>query len=119
MRHLVGIWVALAVMAGLFAAAATPRASAAAKQCQAGFTESRAPVALVVSGDTCANGRKVALRVAGAAPSGCIKAGTSGRLSFRRPCTRLRYTCSAVSRSAGKSLRVLCSRGSRSIRFTY
>jgi hypothetical protein len=113
-----GMWVALTAAAGLFAATAAPGASA--KQCQAGFTEARAPQALEVTGDTCAKGRKVAFAVAAAVPSGCVKASNASRkLTFRMPCRRLGYSCTAAHLSGGTALRVTCTRGAKRVRFRY
>jgi hypothetical protein len=112
MKRIFGIGVAAAAVVVLHA----PGASA--RQCAAGFTESRSPSGLTVTGDTCANGRKVALRTAAVVPTGCIK--TKGRkLTFRAPCVRLGYRCTAASLLAGKSLRVTCTRGAKRIRFAY
>lgn len=118
MRRIAGIWAALAVIVALFAATGAPGASA--RQCEAGFTEARAPGALDVRGDTCAHGRKVAIRVAAVAPSGCVKAsGKSRKLTFRRPCVRLGYGCVATTLNGGKRLRVSCTSGAARIRFSY
>ena len=89
-------------------------------RCQAGFTESRSPAQLTVSGDTCANARHVADRAGAIAPAGCIKVlDRKGHLGFRKPCVQRRYSCAAVQFNKRRALRVTCKRGSRQIRFTY
>jgi hypothetical protein len=106
-----------AAVTGLIAVAGAGGAQAA--NCTAPFTESRAPTALVVSGEKCGTARKVATRVAGVAPSGCIVTTKGTRaVKFRSPCVRMSYSCRAAKLKYGK-LRVTCTRGARQIRFTY
>ena len=109
----------VAALAGI-ALGASGASGASSTRCQAGFTESRSPSQLTVSGDTCANARKVAERAGAIAPTGCIKVlDRKGRLGFRRPCVQRGYSCAAVTFNKGRALRVTCSRGSRRVRFAY
>jgi hypothetical protein len=118
MKRISGVVVLVAALAGL--AVGASGASGASSKCQAGFTESRSPSQLTVSGDTCANARKVAERAGAGAPVGCIKLlDRKGHLGFRKPCVQLRYTCSAVQLNKRRALRVACTRGARQIRFIY
>jgi hypothetical protein len=118
MKRISGIVVLVAALAGLAVGAAG--AGAAPARCQAGFTESRSPAQLTVSGDTCFNARQVADRAGAIAPVGCIKVlDRKGRLGFRKPCVQRRYSCTAVQFNKRRALRVTCKRGSRLIRFTY
>ena len=107
-----------AVASVTFAAAGA--GGAQARSCTATFSETRAPTTLSATGETCANARKVATRVGGLAPSGCIvlTKGRRQRVKFRSPCVRLNYTCRATALKDGQ-LRVACSRGARRIRFIY
>jgi hypothetical protein len=117
MRRISAAVTALGALVLALGAGAT---SAQAGRCDAAFTESRAPSQLSVRGDTCANARRVASRVAQVAPAGCIKASNSSRqLTFRTPCVRSKYTCRSAKLQSGRSLRVTCTRGARSIRFLY
>jgi hypothetical protein len=118
MKRISGFAVLVAALAGI--AAGASGASGASSKCQAGFTESRSPAQLTVSGDTCANARKVAERAGAIAPAGCIKVlDRKGRLGFRKPCVQRSYRCTAVGVAKSRALRVTCVRGSRVIRFTY
>jgi hypothetical protein len=118
MKRISGIVVLAAALGGL--AAGASGASGAPSRCQAGFTESRSPAQLTVSGDTCANARLVADRAGAIAPAGCIKVlDRKGHISFRKPCVQRRYSCAAVQFNKRRALRVTCKRGSRQIRFTY
>jgi hypothetical protein len=102
---------------GLIAIAGAGGAQAAS--CSAPFTESRAPTALVATGEKCATARRVATRVAGVAPSGCIVTTKGSRaVKLRSPCVRLGYSCRSLKLKYGK-LRVTCTSGARQIRFTY
>jgi hypothetical protein len=93
--------------------------AAQAAGCQTAFTETRGPSALVATGDSCANARKVSTRVSLAAPAGCVLATTNSRSAhLRKPCVRLGYTCTAVA-TKRDTLRVTCTRDARRIRFTY
>jgi hypothetical protein len=118
MKRISGIVVLVAALAGLGVGASGANAKSA--KCQAGFTESRSPAQLTVSGDTCANARKVADRAGAIAPAGCIKVlDRKGHLGFRKPCVQLGYSCAAVKVNQRRALRVTCTRGARRIRFTY
>lgn len=106
-----------AAATGLIALAGAGGAQAA--NCTAPFTESRAPVALVATGEKCAIARKVATRVAAVAPSGCIVTSKGSRsVKLRTPCVRLGYSCRATTLKHDK-LRVTCTRATKQIRFTY
>jgi hypothetical protein len=118
MKRISGIVVTIAAVAGMTFGAAG--ASGASTRCQAGFTESRSPAQLTVSGDTCANARKVADRAGAIAPNGCIKVlDRKGHLGFRKPCVQRGYSCTATKVNQRRGLRVTCRRGSKQIRFTY
>jgi hypothetical protein len=118
MKRISGIVVLMAALAGI--AVGASGASGASTKCQAGFTESRSPSQLTVSGDTCANARQVAEHAGAIAPAGCIKVlDRKGHLGFRKPCVQRRYSCTAAQLYKGRALRVTCKRGSRQIRFTY
>jgi hypothetical protein len=118
MMRISGVVVVVAALAGIGVGAAG--ASGASSQCAAGFTESRSPAQIRVSGDTCANARKVAERVGAIVPTGCIKLlDKKGRLGFSKPCVRRSYRCTAVGVSKNRGLHVTCTRGSRQIRFSY
>lgn len=118
MKRISGVVVLVAALAGIAVGAAG--ASGASSKCQAGFTESRSPSRLTVSGDTCANARKVAEKAGGIAPQGCIKVlDRKGRLGFRKPCVQRNYRCTAVGVDKSRALHVTCRRGSRVIRFSY
>jgi hypothetical protein len=118
MKRISGVVVLVAALAGT--AIGASGASGAASRCQAGFTESRSPAQLTVSGDTCANARQVADRAGAIAPKGCIKVlDRKGHLGFRKPCVQRRYRCAAVQVNERRALRVTCKRGSRQVRFTY
>ncbi len=119
MQRISGIVVLVAALAA-FAVGASGASGASSTKCQAGFTESRSPAQLTVSGDTCANARRVAGHAGAIAPVGCIKVlDRKGHLGFRNPCVQRRYSCSAVQFNKHRALRVTCKRGSRQIRFTY
>jgi hypothetical protein len=118
MKRISGIVVLVAALAQI--AVGASGASGASSRCQAGFTESRSPAQLTVSGDTCANARQVADRAGAIAPVGCIKVlDRKGHLGFRKPCVQRRYSCAAVQFNKRRALRVTCKRGSRQIHFTY
>ncbi|HEV7494028.1 hypothetical protein [Baekduia sp.] len=118
MKRISGVVVVMVALAGL--AVGASGASGKSSKCQAGFTESRSPAQLTVSGDTCANARKVAERAGAKAPVGCIKLlDRKGHIGFRKPCFQLGYSCAAVQRNQRRALRVTCTRGARQIRFTY
>jgi hypothetical protein len=118
MKRISGIVVLVAALAGIAVGASA--ASGAPSKCVAGFTESRSPSQLTVSGDTCVNARKVADHAGAIAPAGCIKVlDRKGHLGFRKPCVQRRYSCTAVQVNKRRALRVTCKRGSRLIRFTY
>jgi hypothetical protein len=118
MKRITGIVVLVAALAGIAVGASA--ASGAPSRCQAGFTESRSPAQLTVSGDTCANARKVADRAGAIAPVGCIKVlDRKGHIGFRKPCVQRGYSCAAVQVNKRRALRVTCKRGPRQIRFTY
>lgn len=119
MKRISGIVVLVAALAGI-AVGASGASGASPKTCLAGFTESRGPSQLTVSGDTCANARQVSERAAAIAPAGCIKVlNRKGHLGFRKPCVQRRYSCAAVQINKRRTLRVTCKRGSRQIRFMY
>ena len=119
MKRISGVVVLVAALAG-FTAGASGASGASSKTCQSGFTESRGPSQLTVTGDTCANARQVSERAAAIAPAGCIKVlNRKGHLGFRKPCVQRRYSCSAVQINKRRTLRVTCKRGSRQIRFMY
>lgn len=119
MKRISGVVVLIAALAGIAVGAAGASGASAAK-CQAGFTESRSPSRLTVSGDTCANARKVAEKAGGIAPAGCIKVlDRKGRLGFRKPCVQRSYRCTAIGTDKNRALSVTCRRGSKVIRFTY
>jgi hypothetical protein len=118
MKRISGVVVLVAALAGI--AVGASGASGASTKCQAGFTESRSAAQLTVSGDTCANARKVAERAGAKAPIGCVKLlDRKGHIGFRKPCVQRRYSCTAVQTNKRRALRVTCTRGSRQIRFTY
>ncbi|HWH94313.1 MAG TPA: hypothetical protein VNT03_10670 [Baekduia sp.] len=109
-----------AVLGVVGAMSAGTAGASGSKPCTAGFTESRSASQLTVSGDTCANARKVARRVLAIVPTGCLKIlDHQGRVGFRKPCVKLSYTCTAVSVDSRRALKVSCTRGSRQIRFRY
>ncbi len=119
MKRISGIVVLVAALAG-FAVGASGASGASSTRCQAGFTESRSPAQLTVSGDTCFNARQVADRAGEIDPAGCIKVlDRKGHLGFRKPCLQRRYSCTAVQFNKRRALRVTCKRGSRQVRFTY
>jgi len=118
MKRISGIVVLVAALAGIAVGATS--ASGASSKCQTGFTESRGPAGLTVSGDTCANARHVAERVGAIGSAGCIKVlDRNGHIGFRKPCVQRRYRCTAVQFNKRRSLRVTCKRDVRQIRFTY
>lgn len=119
MKRISGIVVLVAALAGI-AVGASVASGASSSKCVAGFTESRSPSQLTVSGDTCVNARKVADHAGAIAPAGCIKVlDRKGHIGFRKPCVQRRYSCTAVQVNQRRALRVTCKRGSRQIRFMY
>jgi hypothetical protein len=118
MKRISGIVVLIAALAGI--AVGASGASGASSNCQMGFTESRGPSGLTVSGDTCTNARHVAQRAGATGSSGCIKLlDRDGHIAFRKPCVQRRYRCTAVQFNKRRSLRVTCKRDARQIRFNY
>lgn len=118
MKRISGIVVLMAALAGIVVGPSA--ASGASTRCQAGFTESRSASQLTVTGDTCANARRVAERAGAIAPVGCIKVlDRKGHIGFRKPCVQRGYTCTAVQVNKRRALRVTCKRGARLIRFAY
>jgi hypothetical protein len=119
MKRISGVVVVLAASAaGAFGATGV---SSASSRCQAGFTESRSATDIRVTGDTCANARKVAEAASAVAPIGCIKVldRKTGRLGFRTPCVVRGYRCTAVGVRKNRTLHVTCTRPSRQVRFSY
>lgn len=109
---------ALAVPAAHAATATTAKAKA--KSCEAGFTEGRAARAVRATGVSCSTARAVAERVSGGAPSGCVKfVDKKNHVKLVAPCARLGYTCTARSIQKRLALSVTCTRGGKSVRFTY
>jgi hypothetical protein len=120
MKRISRVVVVIAALAGIGVGAAGASGASSSSKCEAGFTESRSPSRLTVSGDTCANARKVASKAGAIAPAGCIKVlDRKGRLGFRKPCVQRSYRCTAVGTDANRALKVTCTRGSKVIRFTY
>jgi hypothetical protein len=124
MKNVVRV-VAVVAVSGVLEAGASGASGAGAhaaktKTCNAQFTEGRGASRLTVTNDTCAKARAVANRVLAIGPAGCLKVlDHKGHLAFRKPCVRLSYHCSATTYNNRKSLRVVCTRGSRQIRFRY
>jgi hypothetical protein len=120
MRNVFAVVAAMGAI-GVVGAGPGIASGAGSKSCQAGFTESRSATQLRVSGDTCANARKVSGQAVGIAPRGCLKVTnrTKGQVAFKKPCVQLSYTCRATTFNQRRSLKVTCTRGSRQIRFQY